>query len=390
MPRQKSRRRRKDPEIGQGKLFEIEQVHLTLSDRFLIPPFSVLEAKGGHWQDRKRAWLEIGIRSELGRDEKLLGFESIVDQPDDTPCPKCEGTGLKDGNFCRACQGTGNKFNNFKTLGTTSVFDPVLCELAYRWFCPPGGHIYDPFAGGSVRGIVAAMLDFRYTGVDLRKVQVRANEEQRKKIGAGRNWKEPPIWIEGDSRDFLPGRTFDFVFTCPPYYDLETYSDDPRDLSNAGSYSDFREAYWQIIENCANLLAPNSFAAIVVGEVRDKLGHYVGLVPDTIYGFEKAGMRYYNEAILVTPLGSAPVRTSSQFGGGRKLGKTHQQLLVFVKGDAKKAAAKAPVEEVTLEQGGAVFKANQTIELPATGEKVEPEKDPITSPVDPHGDGIPF
>jgi hypothetical protein len=20
----------------------------------------------------------------------------------------------------------------------TSVFDPVLCELAYRWFCPPG------------------------------------------------------------------------------------------------------------------------------------------------------------------------------------------------------------------------------------------------------------
>jgi hypothetical protein len=39
----------------------------TLADRFGIPPFSVFEARKGWWQDRKRAWLELGIRSELGR-----------------------------------------------------------------------------------------------------------------------------------------------------------------------------------------------------------------------------------------------------------------------------------------------------------------------------------
>ena len=39
----------------------------TLSDRFMIPPFSVLNARGGWWQDRKRAWLALGIKSELGR-----------------------------------------------------------------------------------------------------------------------------------------------------------------------------------------------------------------------------------------------------------------------------------------------------------------------------------
>jgi hypothetical protein len=38
----------------------------------------------------------------------------------------------------------------------TSIFDPVLCEIAYRWFCPSGGTVLDPFAGGSVRGIVAS------------------------------------------------------------------------------------------------------------------------------------------------------------------------------------------------------------------------------------------
>ena len=38
-----------------------------LSDRFMIPPFSVLNAREGWWQNRKRAWLAIGIKSELGR-----------------------------------------------------------------------------------------------------------------------------------------------------------------------------------------------------------------------------------------------------------------------------------------------------------------------------------
>jgi hypothetical protein len=41
----------------------------SLSAKFGIPPFSVLNAREGWWQDRKRAWLAIGIRSELGRGE---------------------------------------------------------------------------------------------------------------------------------------------------------------------------------------------------------------------------------------------------------------------------------------------------------------------------------
>jgi hypothetical protein len=34
------------------------------------------------------------------------------------------------------------------TASGTSIFDPVLCEIAYRWFCPQGGTVLDPFAGG--------------------------------------------------------------------------------------------------------------------------------------------------------------------------------------------------------------------------------------------------
>lgn len=43
---------------------------VSLSDRFGIPPFTVLNAREGWWQDRKRAWLALGIQSELGRGEE--------------------------------------------------------------------------------------------------------------------------------------------------------------------------------------------------------------------------------------------------------------------------------------------------------------------------------
>jgi hypothetical protein len=38
-----------------------------LGEHFLTAPFSVFNAREGWWQDRKRAWLELGIKSELGR-----------------------------------------------------------------------------------------------------------------------------------------------------------------------------------------------------------------------------------------------------------------------------------------------------------------------------------
>lgn len=221
------------------------------------------------------------------------------------------------------------------TASGTSIFDPVLCELSYRWFCPPGGQIIDPFAGGSVRGIVASKLGRRYFGCELRAEQVEANRDQ-----ADRICDEPmPQWHVGDSREIVnhaAGIEGDFLFSCPPYADLEVYSDDPQDLSTL-AYADFREAYFQIVAESAKLLRPDRFACFVVGEVRGKDGNYYGFVPDTIEAFRRAGLAFYNEAILVTAAGSLPIRAGKQFDATRKLGKTHQNVLVFVKGDAKKA-----------------------------------------------------
>lgn len=622
-----------------------------LADRFLVPPFSVLDARQGYWQDRKRWWLALGIQSEVGRGENLLQFSDTVRLParrnmaspmnsggctddvsqrinstvrggprpgggvDNRPARPSGQYGGGDAFISRraAAQtygsgGPGDMAAGFSaraindhqwqrdTLGNvqapeqgtgTSIFDPVLCEIAYKWFCPQAGAVLDPFAGGSVRGIVAGKLGLEYLGVDLRPEQIEANQIQAMHIlappdapawtvendvcrmpltgetsapgqsvrghwhipggtkqavlerlmpawpeeevvyaspaygfaqiavaaaaqacgkrativvakrnekhprtqlaerlgatiievehgrlnvvqararehcqqsggrlvpfgcdfpefvealagiiresgdappeawccaGSGvlsrairQAWPEssvvavqvgrdpeiggarlieapeafeddavnPPAfpscsnydakvwqffkdqagpgavywnvgadgvgllpdrfgtveWRAGDSRTVIPTitREFDLIFSCPPYADLELYSDDPLDISNM-PYEQFLEAYREIIRASCQRLRDNRFAVWVIGEVRGGEGGTCrGLVQDTVQAFRDAGMSLYNDAILVTSCGSLPLRVGRQFVISRKLGRTHQYVLVFCKGDPRLA-----------------------------------------------------
>lgn len=312
---------------------ERDAANSSLAARFMVAPFSVLDARRGWWQERKRAWIALGIASDAGRDE-LLTYSSSS-QPPAVYAAKNEyeariGHPVSWDEFIAANP-------DVKIHTGTSIFDPVLCELAYRWFSPAGGLVLDPFAGGSVRGIVGAKTGRRYVGIDLRAEQVDANRAQWEALDDAVS--PAPVWHCGDSRridDIAQDVRADMVFSCPPYADLEVYSDDPADLSTM-PYPLFVEAYREIIKRSIGMLADDRFACFVVGEVRGKDGAYLNFVGDTIRAFEDAGARFYNEAILVTNIGSLAIRAGKAFSTSRKLGKTHQNMLVFVKGDAKRA-----------------------------------------------------
>lgn len=550
-----------------------------LAARFVVPPFTILDSRQGYWQDRKRQWRAVGqgLVSDEGRDVAVFADSST--------------------------------FVGLSPLSAASIFDPVVAEIAYRWFNLPAGHVLDPFAGGAVRGVVASMLGCPYTGIDLRPEQVAVNHTLWSKIvevqsgvvvdvmephpvqdpaamtavqfvggmwfkrddsftigtagnggkvrtcwglaqgatglvtagsraspqvnivagiaqllgipcevhtpsgkigaevqmavdagaklvqhKAGHNpviiarareaaeanaWREipfgmecqaavdatrkqvanlpggilrlvvpvgsgmslagilwglkdcgrkipvlgvvvgadpkkrleqyapkdwadtvtlvksevdyhdeapttevhgikldpiyeakcipylkegdcmwvvgrrasakpitvpakagpDPTWIVGDSLDMdtaLPeGEMYDFIFSCPPYYDLEEYSDDPADLSNQKTYGDFLRVYREIIRLSVARLKPNRFACFVVGDIRDKEGAFRNFHGHTVQAFEDAGARFYNDLVLVQPNISAAVRANSQFSGMRKAVKIHQNVLVFWKGDPR-------------------------------------------------------
>ena len=308
-----------------------------LVQRFNVPPFDVLDARQGYWQTRKRAWQSIGIQSELGRKEDLVGGAGLYSGKDakyGNRGPKVvkkvvkagvEGGG-GDGETTEVITGTG-----------TSIFDPVVCELMYTWFCPPNGVIVDPFAGGSVRGIVAAKLGFRYWGNDLSTEQIAANNAQKALLTD--HEKNNVRWNCGDSVINVPkAPSADFIFSCPPYGNLEKYSDDPKDISGM-DYECFLEAYSKIITSACSRLRDNRFACFVVGNYRCPItGNLYALADDTTRIFEQCGVSLYNDAILITAVGSLPLRAAKAFNATRKLGRGHQYVLIYCKGDSRKAA----------------------------------------------------
>lgn len=300
-----------------------------LEQRFGIAPFSILDCRRGWWRDRRKRWLDLGISSEVGRDGNLLKFSDTV----------LGAAGREENLTIPNSAIYKNKDPDKPQYNGTSVFDPVLCEIAYRWFCPPSGEILDPFAGGSVRGIVAAHLGMNYTGIELRPEQVAANTEQARNIGTGSG---SCSWIEGDSAQILPtisNSQFDFIFSCPPYHSLEVYSDLPGDISNIESYDEFMAVYRQIIKHAVALLKPNRFACWVISEIRSPFGEYRNFVGDTIEAFDTAGMDYYNEAVYLQQAGSWPLRIGRVFAASRKIARLHQNVLVFCKGDPFAAAS---------------------------------------------------
>lgn len=290
------------------KLFDAPKTDIKstlLLDKYLIPPFSVLDAKQGYWQARKQRWISLGIKSEIGRKDDFFHYNDFYG-------------------------------DNQKKLPNVSIFDPVLCECAYLWFSNVGDYILDPFAGGSVRGIVAGSLQRHYYGIDLREEQIQANIQQYQDISKNFSNIIKPVWLAGNSKScggITEGRKFDMLFTCPPYYDLEQYSDLEDDLSNLETYEDFLNEYSVIFKSCYRLMKDDTFAVVVVGDIRDSKGVYRGFVADTVKVMQECGYGFYNDAILLQSLNNVPARTSKQFDTSRKMGKCHQNILVFYKGD---------------------------------------------------------
>lgn len=274
-----------------------EKTFGVLREKFLVPPFSIFDAKQGYWQQRKRHWIEIlGDMAET-RETKLAGGQ-----------------------------------NNLLMRGINrgvSIFDPVVSEIIFLWFLPEGGRILDPFAGSLARGGVAAVKGLNYTGIEIRKEQIEVNENKLKEL------ELKTRFICGDAKEtnqHLGDEKFDLIFTSPPYYDLEIYSEGAEDLSAKQTYEEFIRDYASIFEQAANHLNPNRFIILELGEIRDERGFYRDFLGDNIRLFKRLGFELYNEIIYVQMLATAPHRAERNMRK-RKVVKTHQNIMTFYKGD---------------------------------------------------------
>lgn len=319
----------------------------SLFDRFIVPPFSILDTRKGYWQDRKKKWYDIiGDMGESRNDTLVTSLEiKYKDLYQRTREHRKElGISFKEYIEKYVSQEDLEKEQAKIVAQGVSILDPVMAEIVCRWFGQENGKAFDCFAGDSVFGFVATYLGNDFTGVELREKQAALNNERVEGMNAryicddGQNVAQH---IEPESQDLL--------FSCPPYFDLEKYSDLPNDASNQGSYEDFIKILENAFTGAVSCLKENRFAAICVGDVRDKnTGFYYDFCGDIKRIFKQNGMRLYNEIILVEQTASTALR-ASRYMDSRKVAKTHQHLLVFFKGDPKKIKKEFPKIEYTEE-----------------------------------------
>jgi hypothetical protein len=253
------------------------------------PPYSVIDAASGWWQARRRYWRSVGV-SDAGSRPALFR----------APTP----------NF-------SSDSGNLSAIDAGSVFSPVLTELLLSWYGEVS--VYDPFAGGPVRGRVADFMGRDYLGVDLSDAQVEANRAAYPDLER--------LWTNGDATTFVPpvGRYWNAI-TCPPYHDLERYSDDPADLSNM-TWKKFVEAHGEAIARTAAAISPGGFAVWVVGDFRGPDGLLRGFPDLVARQMDDAGLLRWNRHVVRQPLVTAQVRWQSAWKN-RRATTTHGEVVV--------------------------------------------------------------
>ena len=122
---------------------------------------------------------------------------------------------------------------------------------------------------------------------------------------------------------------FDMALTCPPYWNLEIYSDDPNDISNFKTYEEFNASMWLCAHAHKAKMKPGAFVCIVVGPFRSKkTGELIDFPAHTVQNFQDAGFIFWQQIILSKNFGSAAKRSTNAWKG-HKLVPIHEMLLVF-------------------------------------------------------------
>lgn len=133
----------------------------------------------------------------------------------------------------------------YESTPECTTFKVSLAAAIYRFFLAdvPDAVVLDPFAGWGDRALGAAGAKVSYVGVDPNPALAGGYGMIRNflaEVSPETTTRFRPIPFEDFGpaelgEDFPGGGGADLVFSSPPFYDYEIYSDDPRQSVRAGS-----------------------------------------------------------------------------------------------------------------------------------------------------------
>lgn len=177
---------------------------------------------------------------------------------------------------------------------TPTIFRPSVARFVYQNFCPSGGVVWDPCSGFGGRLLGAHVAGVRYIGTDVDPATVDGNRRLAKAIGSN------AIIRECRAEIFEPP-TVDLVFTSPPYFNREQYSDNnDQSYRRYGSLDQWVSGFIRpVIERAFQALRSNGHLVLNVANLNER-GTVIPIVQRTIETACVAG--FVQAATLQMPL----------------------------------------------------------------------------------------
>jgi len=151
-------------------------------------------------------------------------------------------------------------------------FIPQIPNQLLQRYTKKGEWVLDPFLGSGTTLIECKRLGRNGIGIELNATILERSKETVK------NEKNPhnvlTETVEGDSTSIdyrkelekIGLKSVQFLIMHPPYWDIISFSDDKRDLSNAKSKEGFLRSFGEIVDKTYPLLNKGRYFAVVIGD----------------------------------------------------------------------------------------------------------------------------
>ena len=222
-----------------------------------------------------------------------------------------------------------------------SVYNPDQAKFIIEYYTKPNDLILDPFQGRVTRPIISLYSNRRYIGFDVCSKTVDYNEKIIHKKLTPEKTDDRYLLIHGDGTKLenlkKENKIIDAVFTCPPYYNIETYSKEKGDISYF-SFKDFDKSIDDMFIELSRLIKTSIYGEriypviITVSSVRKGKKGIIDMDFNFQMSAKKAGFVLYDKLFTenLTPGAGFTFRRNYVYG---YVTKNYETTLVFAKFD---------------------------------------------------------
>lgn len=246
---------------------------------------------------------------------------------------KVNGVGIK--NLFPSASGGGVRG---KDAGL-SRFPVYVSRRLLLFYSEEGDVVFDPCMGHifESRLYTTFRLKRKYIGYDICRKYYEENliliehllgEKGQQELFSDLGYK-PEIYCESSEKVHLLDESIDFIFTSPPYWDLEFYDDNPKQYGYKKTYGEFLNGMTKMIGECFRILKYNKYCVLNVNDFR-KGGEFYDYHCDITQIGKRVGFKLHDIIIIRYP-GNMQQAFASQIENRKMTAKSHEYLITFKK-----------------------------------------------------------